>query len=684
MTELLKKSFTIAVSLLLLLPLLCLPGAADEAELISDFNTLMSAVSEAKDGDTIFVGDVDFSPLSPDVANSMMFITVDKSIIFKSGKDEAAIFTNAGFVLSGSKIPGKKIDVFFENIVFDGKTDASALTEKDFQYPWSEAEQTYTYNAPLKAQQALSFRGNVDAKFENCVFKNYMHENGPVIDIRYNDYTDNSYLLDIFGDHSGCAVNLDFYTCRFENNTALYDGGAIFIDSNKNVSLSAENCVFYGNRSTIGEFSRGGGVIYANGAELYFTGCVFEKNIANNVFEDSILGDYDTHKGGAILMESCKLSMIKTTVSENRASMGGGLSMTNTKADIDGCRFIKNRAESFTVNPNSMTGPGSNMAQGGAIYVEGNSNDTVYLINSEIKDNSAFIAYGGICGYYSPHEDPSFGTYLLKLNLCTYEGNMVDESYDYSVNDMYPWISHPGDMFANPHLSMFGCYVTDETFKSDFTREELPTAENSWNYISATANEEMRLFSIPSADADKAVGERYNSRLESVHIGSNYSASLYENASEPDNTGNDNPENNASVLWWILGGTLVLIIIGGCIAFIIHRKAYLQTKIIPIESETTAEVSDKRVEGTKQIVMTRYDDSEIDRFISIVPETQLLTGRELEVLREILRGKKQSEVAHYLGIEVSTVKDFYKKIYTKLDVNNKDCLFLKASEVLKS
>ncbi len=86
----------------------------------------------------------------------------------------------------------------------------------------------------------------------------------------------------------------------------------------------------------------------------------------------------------------------------------------------------------------------------------------------------------------------------------------------------------------------------------------------------------------------------------------------------------------------------------------------------------------------KQFIMIRYSDADIDRFLTLVPETRSLTSRELEVLRELLRGRKQGEVAHYLGIEVSTVKDFYKKIYTKLGVENKNSLLIKAAEVLQA
>ncbi len=663
------------VAVFLLILSLIFVGCAGNTDdtLITSYTELKSAVSEAAEGAVILVGDIDFSPTSPNIPNSLMNIEIKKNITLKNGKrDGEAVFTNGGFLLVGSKASDEKIVCRFEGIVFDGKTDQAALTQQDYQYPWSEAEQTYTFFAPLKAQQAFSFKGNVDAEFSGCVFKNYMHEYGPIIDIRYGDYTDNAYLLDLFGDHSGCRIQLDFDTCRIENNSALYDGGAIYIDSNHNVTLNAKNCTFSENRSTVGEFSRGGGAIYAVGATLNFTGCMLEENIANHVFEDSVLSDYDTHKGGAILLENGKLSMRNTTVKNNRASMGGGLSMTNVKADIDGCRFLGNRAEAYASNPDHVIGPWSNMSQGGAMYVEGNSNDTVSLVNCEIKDNSAANAYGGIYGYYSPHEDMSLGTYFVKMNLCTYENNRSDVRYDYTVTEQFPWASHPGDMFVNPHLTMFGCYVTDETFETDFPHQDAPTAENGYNYLSAEADEEMRAFSVPTSDAQKVLAGRYGDQLKRVHIGSNYDEALYRE------------EGENTLVWWFIGAVLLLAIGVGVILVLRRKMASSANDETSVSEPSMPAVPETVIAPERKIVMTRYTDEKIDRFLTLVPETQLLTGRELEVLREILRGKKQGEVAHYLGIEVTTVKDFYKKIYTKLNVSNKDGLFIKAADVLKN
>ncbi len=665
----LRKRIALALLLTLVMPLIfCACRRNEEAALITEYTALMQAVNAAEEGDVILVGDIDFTPASPDVPYSMMYIEIGKSITIKSGKrDGSACFQNGGFLIAGSKIAGEKLVCRFEDIIFDGLADFEGLSHKDYEYPWSEAEQTYTYYAPLKAQQALSFKGNVEAAFSGCVFRNYMHEYGPVIDIRYGDYTDNAYLSDIFPDYSGCRLELSFEDCHFARNTALYDGGAIYMEGNDNVCFRARNCSFTNNRSIIGEFSRGGGAIWTSGTELVLSGCRLEGNIANYVFADSSLPEYDTHKGGAILVEGGDLSMKNCVVTENRASMGGGLSLTNTSAVLEGCFLTGNRAEAYALEVGG-SGPRSNMAQGGALYLEGNSNDTVLLTNCELRGNSAVNAYGGIYGYYVPFEDPSFGTYILKMSLCTYEENKVDTVYDYETVGDLLWLSHPGDMFANPHLSMFGCLVCDETFSKDFPRNELPTPENGYNLLAPTAEAEQRGFVIPTEEARRQLGEHFDVSQRKILIGSNYRASLYE---EPEESGGPA---------WVIPVICAVLLAGGGVLLLILIHSRMKESRVTAEEQVAPEAV---LVTEKQIVMTRYNDEEIERFLASSQKTQLLTGRELEVLREILHGKKQGEVAYYLGIEVSTVKDHYKKIYGKLCVENKDALFKLVSDALK-
>ncbi len=225
------------------------------------------------------------------------------------------------------------------------------------------------------------------------------------------------------------------------------------------------------------------------GAEINLTGCTIENNTANHVYEGVPQPEWDMNRGGGIMLETSSLTMVNCTITGNRGSMGG------------------------------------------AIYVEGNGGDTVTLTNCQISGNSAAAAYGGVYGYYTPNDDPSLGTYHLKLNLCTYENNVCDQVYDYSANEQYPWVSHPGDMFVNPYLTIFGCYVTDDTFASDFPHNDAPTADNGYNYLSATADEQAKATSVPGDAALAVIGDRYGNKPTAFYVGSNYAEALYKETS---------------------------------------------------------------------------------------------------------------------------------------------------------
>ncbi len=654
------KKATVFILSALILSMLTIPVSASKKP-ITDLASLTEAINEASDGDTILVGDIDFTPTSGSVPYSTVCVKLDKSITLKSANKDGAVFKNGGIQLVGSKSAGEKITCVFENIVFDGGADQNLITAKDFEYPTDSLGET-TFFAPMKAQQVLSFKGNVDASFEGCVFKNYFHEYGPIIDIRYGDYTNNPPLLDSFGDNSACKVGLSFDSCRIENNSSFYDGGAIYIEANNNVTLEAKDTEFLSNRSGNGAYRRGGGAIWAQGATLSFTHCAFKGNDGGYVYDGNPLPDKDQNQGGAIQLMGGNLEMTDCVISENSASVGGGLSLTNVKADFDGCFFTSNRAVYNAVNPYNSVGPWSNMGQGGAIYVEGSEGKNIYLINCTVADNYADMAYGSIYGYYNTLEDLSSPAYNLKVAFCDFRNNTVGRSYDYSADKVSIWFSHPGDHFENPRMSLFGCYIVDESFDSVFPRDEKPSEENGYNYFSKSESDPKE-YSVPDTASSEYIEARYGGKLKGVHIGSNYDISLYRTEEKEEKAERDGD----AWKWLIVGASAVL---AATVAAIILTK------------NKPAEAKSEKAEDKPQIIMLRYDDGDIDRFMSLAPETSLLTQRESQVLRELLHGKKQSEVAYYLGIEVSTVKDFYKKIYAKLDVPNKDGLFKKVSEVL--
>lgn len=692
------------------------------SDIISSFSELKTAIHAASDGDILYVGDIDFTPAG-NIANFLMRIEADKNLTIKSGKASGkAVFTNGSFILSGSKGSSEKSTFRFENIIFDGGITNTELKIADFDYPWSEEEQRYLLDEPVMAQYALSFRGNVDASFADCDFKNYMHEYGPIAQIRYGDYTTVPSLLEMFGDYSACSLNLSFEGCNISGNAAAYDGGAIFIEGNDNVSLTAANCIFKDNYSGEGDFRIGGGAVYASGATLTLDGCRFENNSANYLFPDMELPDEDTHRGGALFILDSRLTLTNSIIAGNSASMGGGISLTNTDGTIDGCVFCHNRAEEHSTNWMGDVGPWNNMAQGGAIYHTGNTGTKVTLINSSIYGNSAQNAYGGIYSVYSGvFIDVFAGQFDMKL--CSYIGNTCDSTYDYNDSELLLWCSHPGDFLEIPYITATGCIIIDDGFEKDFPRYEEASEGNSYNYIASPQKagadgldysepescEQLKIeipdktdIVIPAEYGDKVLEGRYDGALKKLHIGSNYETSLYVDESIADEAAGF----NKIAVMAIAGAAVLVGLIIAVVVFYRRRKTYgeaageettgkdVSGKLISDE-ETTGkdgiENPDSNEETTKSetaeksetiIVKAWFTKEEIDTLVTSLPKARTLTSRESEVFVEILEGKKQKEIAYDLGIEITTVKDYYRKIYDRLGFANKEELLRKCSEFI--
>lgn len=653
--------------------------AAGREKVITSYSELKSAVQSAQEGDTIYVDDIDFTAPG-NVANSWMRIKIEKSLTIKAiSKDMNAVFKNGAFILSGAKNSEGGITVALENIDFDGAVDTNSLTFSDFDWPVDEASGEYILDEAVLSQYAISCEGNVDASFANCSFSNYMNEYGPVMSIHYDDYTTIPFLLEMFGDYSGCTLKLSFDHCEFTDNAACYDGGAIYIEGNNNISFTADSCVFSNNKSGGGDFCMGGGAIYAKGAKLLLDNCLIKDNTANYLYPGCNSPEMDAIKGGGLYIDNAKLTLINSSVIGNKASVGGGIALTNSEADIDGCVFSKNRAYTDVESPYGDKGPWTNMGLGGAIYHEGMNGARTVIVNTDIVENSAKTAYGGIYTYYAGFEDMDVN--YLDLKLCTYADNTSDSTYDYSATDLIAWCSHPGDIWTIPHLTVQGCFVTDDSFAADFIRYELPSEDNNYNFFATKekANEkgitygkskdsERIVLNLPKGTdykiskeyAEKLTDGHYDIIVRNIHIGNNYKKSLYDGQKHPLNL-------------------ILLAIIAGCIAFaavvvfvvLYHKKER--------EKRRTLEKAD---ESEKRFVKAWLTKEEIDEALNGFPRVQTLTGRELEVLREILEGKKQKEVAYDLGIEITTVKDYYRRIYDKLDLANKEDLFRKFSELV--
>lgn len=677
------------LTMLLISAMPCTVFAGENKDMITSFTDLKTAIRAAKDGDTLYVGDIDFTP-SGDMFKLIMRIEADKNLTIKSGKsDGKAVFTNGSFILSGAKTDDGRNTFHFEDIIFDGGVDTSKLTVADFDLQWSEEEQRYLLEEPRVAQYALLFKGNVDADFIGCDFRNYTHEYGPVMHVRYDDYTAVPSLLEMFGDYSGCTLNLSFSDCNFSGNAAAYDGGAIYMEGNGNVTFTAIDCVFENNYSGDTQFSVGGGAIYAQGAKLAMERCRFENNTANHLFPDSELPDSDTTQGGGMFLYDTEFTLSNSVIVGNTASMGGGIGFRSADGVVDGCVFTGNRAEEHSTNWTGDTGPWNNMAQGGAICHMGDTGSKVTIINSSIYGNSAQNAYGGIYSYYAGVTIDEIAAAQLELQFCTYTGNTCDSVYDYDAEDIVPWCSHPGDILEIPYIKTNGCILIDDSFAKDFPHRELPSEDNGYNYIASPGDAEtdglnithpdspahlsfdipkgMNL-TVPTETVQKLIGDRYDGKLKNVRVGDNYDASLYPVQQQ---SGNVKP-----ALYWIVPAAVVAAAIAVFAAILYKRR-----KKSKENAETEVPVSEivNPAESEAPIVKAWFTKEEIDAIMKSLPKVQTLTGRQTEVFIEMLEGKKQKEIAYDLGIEITTVKDFYRKIYDKLDLSNKDELLKQCS-----
>lgn len=648
--------------------------------LITSQQDLLDAINAAEDGDVLLVGDIDFTAPTG-IFNEMMRVQLRKSITISSGiSGEKAVFTNGSFLLRGSKVSGEILECTFENIVFDGAVDTAGLSAEDWERPYDESIQNYTSQYPLKAQYAVSFTGNVTASFEGCVFQNYMYEYGAALWCRYRDYTDNPYYLDRYGDYSGCQLEILLEDCRFAGNAAQYAGGAIYLDGNEdNVTLRAIDCSFENNFSTLNEYGQGGGAIYAQYASVELVDCTLTGNEGNHNcgFGTS---DGDRTRGGAIHMSGGELLMTNCMVVQNTASLGGGLCLTNNHTVLDGCVIKENRAANAVAT--KQTGPRASVGIGGAMYVETESAIPVSIRNSSIYRNSASIAYGGIYGFYN--EDYagllSQGYGKLDFHFCTVAENTCDITYDYEDPDLWLWYTHPGNVWSIPYVTAVGCLIAEEG-----VGEELPTAENGYNYFSSEAmmlqEKQGHLISdrweIPVELGVELLANRHGDKL---YAGSNYDASFYtEQEEQPEQTIPQEPEPPAvsepaveakKDYYWLLIPVGVLAI------------GLLGVSLLKKRSKAEAPAPQPSEEAKPQIVLTRYTKEQIGQIIQSLPQTQRLTPRELEVFEELLMGKKQGEIAYDLGISVPTVKDNARRIYDKLEVQNKNELFVKVQSVI--
>ena len=542
MRSCLLKKTTAVFSAVLLVLCLALPIAAHAASagVIDSIDGLRVAVENAKDGDVLLVGDVNFgSQENP--------IVISKSLTLRSHKDHgSAIFTYGSFILNGT---AGKISVTFDNITFYSDTDAATIEDE----VWEDDVEAY--------QPALRFSGSVDAELTDCVFRNYMSFSGANITAVYDD--------------TDAELNIHAAGCSFLGNAVCGRGGAVLLIGQKdknNVLFTAEDCAFTGNLSANRRSSFGGGAIYAEAAVLKLTGCSFSANEASHQYllpeeetegegeeAEPVYANYaDATRGGAIYAVNSSLMMKDCVVTQCSASLGGGLALENSDFVFLNGIIAHTRAESALVRKD-LDGMKAETGMGGGLFVAADHAVIAEIINSSVYGNSALNAYGGIC---FGGADGNALPFTVRMLLCTYAGNTVDTDYrkpdvdrsqftpqieeeepqegesesektaeakaaeaakkaeetQKAANEAYEkavaeaiakivWTEAPGNIFDAPFLNMQASVIIDETFselghnKLAFPRHETPDDGNGYSYYAAEeiARADGYMPNVPSA-----------------------------------------------------------------------------------------------------------------------------------------------------------------------------------------
>lgn len=291
---------------------------------------------------------------------------------------------------------------------------------------------------------AVDLSHNLVAQFENCVFNNnhvnldgFLGRGGAI-------YATESFL--VYG-----KTDLTINGCRFENNSAITQGGAVCARTNSNLTVS--NSSFIGNQiigSGTDDDVGGGGAIYTFGSF----------SIAGSTLKNNETGS-TAPRGGAIFLHSATMGEtinVRDTVFENNHSpQGGALFAFESKMNISGTKFTENSAALF----------------GGAILITGN-NANVKISDAAIEHNSANNG-GGV--YVSVLSN-------LNLEAVHFIDNTAGKTYDW---DLFTALSNE-DAAAKAHENTIHHVSYTAPFSNAYNNADICYARSlkNINYFSNT------------------------------------------------------------------------------------------------------------------------------------------------------------------------------------------------------
>lgn len=626
---LLYKKFMKPLMLLAILSILLIgtPTAlAAGAPLVTSVDELTTALMNAKDGDTILVGDITFKPMP------MGMIVVPQNVTIRSGKNTNAVFTNATFALNGTTADPSTLTVKFENIDFRG--DQSGTTIDPSTPPLISSRMP----GIMKTMCAAIFKMNVNATYTGCSFEGYHYGYGGVFNAIYSS------------DDNKNALNLTLNDCSFRNNASKF-GGSIYLSGyNHNISLDARHCVFDDNAATTG------GAIWAQDSNIHLLDC----SLLGNQYLNE---DVDAPNGGALALYNCGVDLDGCLIANNSSGGDGAgvfCEISSFKTLImENCTVIGNTSsedEGVSVVLAKTNFDTSAMAHiyFSSLFGEQDFADNVELFGCLLVDKN--IAES------EPSEENG---YCLELTPDSAQGKgLIPETPEH--------ISLPEGEYPIPRD------VTDKIAGGKFS-ESLGELQVGDNY------EKEAVIEIEDAPGHtESVTAQYGDEIaleQPERKGYSFEGWEYPEGTPIENgkvfIGGELPEGKVTARWhfvlsenlYVIWVPILVIAAGGLLAFAFIRRKKKVSEAVPTDVAAS----------TTEEAVTLPDDW-IGQVCEKPEITELISKRETEVLQKLLEGKSRKQIADELFVTEATIRKHSTSIYSKLDVHNRTELIYKLTK----
>ncbi len=325
---------------------------------------LMKALAEKQE--EIYVGNMEFdeSDIPIAVKNSVRII----------GRQEGSVLSKAHFEVIGAESESHKIEVTFENIIFDGCYDMPDVDTLD--YP--SFEDLHGDRGDLLAVNASGF---LDLSLVSCKFTRYCRKLIPALYVNYSG--------EGIGEASSCTIK----NCVFSEN--ICERGVIWFNG-KGAALDFRDSIVENNWIHTNAVFVGG-----------MNGTISGLQIRNN--RRVVFGEKNiyTHSGGGILLSKSELFVTGCTIEGNTSINGGGMA-------ISACNILV--SDSVIRNNHALE-------CGGGLIIGSSESAPVYITNCLIERNTADKLEGGAMVWPDDQINIGLPTGIVEFSFCTFMGN---------------------------------------------------------------------------------------------------------------------------------------------------------------------------------------------------------------------------------------------------------------------